>query len=137
MELKGPDTGKGEGGRGNLIQVETTVKGVRKVKMLVAQSCLRPWTLGWRGWGKCTGCAIPSPASMQRPLLVKVWIASEALAYSLFPLPFLNALQSEFSRQEYWSGFLCPPPRDLPDPGNKPGSPALQADSLRSEPPKI
>ena len=22
-----------------------------------------------------------------------------------------------FSRQEYWSGFPCPPPRDLPDPG--------------------
>jgi len=22
-----------------------------------------------------------------------------------------------FSRQEYWSGFPCPPPSDLPDPG--------------------
>ena len=22
-----------------------------------------------------------------------------------------------FSRQEYWSGFPCPPPGDLPDPG--------------------
>ena len=22
-----------------------------------------------------------------------------------------------FSRQEYWSGLRCPPPRDLPDPG--------------------
>ena len=22
-----------------------------------------------------------------------------------------------FSRQEYWSGLLCPPPGDLPDPG--------------------
>ena len=35
-----------------------------------------------------------------------------------------------FSRQEYWSGLPCPPPGDLPDPGIKPGSPALQADSL-------
>ena len=26
-----------------------------------------------------------------------------------------------FSRQEYWSGLPCPPPRDLPDPGIKPG----------------
>ena len=25
----------------------------------------------------------------------------------------------EFSRQEYWSGLPCPPPRDLPDPGIK------------------
>ena len=25
-----------------------------------------------------------------------------------------------FSRQEYWSGVLCPPPGDLPDPGIEP-----------------
>ena len=36
-----------------------------------------------------------------------------------------------FSRQEYCSGLSDPPPGDLPDPGVKPGSPALQADSLR------
>ena len=35
-----------------------------------------------------------------------------------------------FARQEYWSGLPCPPPGDLPDPGIKPGSPALQEDSL-------
>ena len=40
-----------------------------------------------------------------------------------------------FSRQEYCSGLSCPPPEDLPDPGIKPGSPTLQADSLSSEPP--
>ena len=40
-----------------------------------------------------------------------------------------------FSRQEYWSGLPCPPPGDLLDPGIKPGSPALQADSLLSESP--
>ena len=39
-----------------------------------------------------------------------------------------------FSRQEYWGGLPCPPPGDLPDPGVEPGSPALQADSLPSEP---
>ena len=27
-----------------------------------------------------------------------------------------------FSRQEYWSGLLCPPPGDLPDPGIEPTS---------------
>ena len=36
----------------------------------------------------------------------------------------------EFSRQEYWSGFTCPSPGDLPDPGIEPRSPALKADSL-------
>ena len=40
-----------------------------------------------------------------------------------------------FSRQEYWSGLPFPSPGDLPDPGIKPRSPALQADSLTSEPP--
>ena len=40
-----------------------------------------------------------------------------------------------FSRQEYWSGLPFPPPGDLPDLGIKPGSPALQADALPSEPP--
>ena len=35
-----------------------------------------------------------------------------------------------FSRQEYWSEWPCPPPGDLPNPGIKLMSPALQADSL-------
>ena len=38
-----------------------------------------------------------------------------------------------FSRQEYWSGLPCPPPEDLPNPGIKPRSPALQEDALPSE----
>ena len=40
-----------------------------------------------------------------------------------------------FSRQEYWSGLPFPSPGDLPDPGIKPRSPALQTDALTSEPP--
>ena len=43
-------------------------------------------------------------------------------------------LSMKFSRQEYWSGLSFPSPRDLPNPGIKPRSPALQADSLLSEP---
>ena len=39
-----------------------------------------------------------------------------------------------FSRQEYWCGLLSPSPGDLPNPGIKPRSPALQVDSLPSEP---
>ena len=38
-----------------------------------------------------------------------------------------------FSTQEHGSGWLCPSPRELPDPGVEPGSPASQADSLRFE----
>ena len=44
-------------------------------------------------------------------------------------------LSIEFSRQEYWTGLPFPSPGDLPDPGIKPWSPVLQADSLLSEPP--
>ena len=40
-----------------------------------------------------------------------------------------------FSSQEYWSGWPCPPPGDLPNPGIEPESPTLQVDSLPSESP--
>ena len=40
-----------------------------------------------------------------------------------------------FSRQECWSGLPFPSPGNLPYPRIEPGSPALQADSLLSEPP--
>ena len=43
-------------------------------------------------------------------------------------------LSMGFSRQEYCSGLPCPFPGDLTDAGIEPGSPALQADSLPSEP---
>ena len=47
-------------------------------------------------------------------------------------------LSMGFSRQEYWSGLSCSPPRDLPYSGIKPMSPvppAFQVDSLPTEPP--
>ena len=37
-------------------------------------------------------------------------------------------------RQEYWNGLPFPSPGEFPDPGMEPGSPALQADALASEP---
>ena len=42
-----------------------------------------------------------------------------------------------FSRQEYWSRLPFPSPGALPDPGIEPGSPALVADALTSEPPEL
>ena len=38
-----------------------------------------------------------------------------------------------FSRQGYWSGLPFPSPGDLPNPGIKPRSPAMQEDSLLTE----
>ena len=60
------------------------------------------------------------------PTLCNLWtVASQA------------PLSMGISRQEYWSGLLCPPPGDLPDPGTEPVSPAslaLRASSLPTEP---
>ena len=44
-------------------------------------------------------------------------------------------LPMEFSKQEYWSRLPFPSPGDLLNPGIEPLSPALQVDSLPSEPP--
>ena len=44
-------------------------------------------------------------------------------------------LSMELSRQDYWSGLPFSPPGDLPNPGTEPKSPALQTDSLLTEPP--
>ena len=56
----------------------------------------------------------------------------------LFATPWTAARQAPlfmgFSRQ-YWSGLPLPSPGNLPNPGIEPGSPALQADTLSSEPP--
>ena len=56
----------------------------------------------------------------------------------LFVTPWTVAQQAPlsigFSRQEYWSGLPFLSPGDRPDSGIKPRSPALQADSLPSEP---
>ena len=52
----------------------------------------------------------------------------------LFATPWIVAYQAPpsmgFSRQECWSGLPFPSPGDLPDPGIKPRSPALQAEVL-------
>ena len=51
----------------------------------------------------------------------------------LFAIPWTVACQAPlpmgFPRPEYWSGLPFPFPGDLPDPGIKPRSPALQADA--------
>ena len=58
----------------------------------------------------------------------------------LFATPWTVACQAPLSmaffRQEYWSELPFPFPEDLSDPGIKSRFPALQADSLWSEPPE-
>ena len=57
-------------------------------------------------------------------LFVTLWTVAEQ-----------DPLSVGFSRQEYWSGLPFPSPGDLPDPRIESRSPALEADSIPSEPP--
>ena len=60
------------------------------------------------------------------------------LCVSLWTEACQASLSMGFSRQEYWSELLCPPPGDLPNTGIKPMSlmsPALQVGSLLLAPP--
>ena len=66
---------------------------------------------------------------------VKVLVTRSCLFATLWTVAQQAPLSVGFSRQEYWSGLPFPSPRDLPDPGIEPGSPALEADALTSEPP--
>ena len=63
-------------------------------------------------------------------LVAKSWLTLATPWTVAFQAP----LSMGFSRQEFWSGLPCLPPGDLPDPGIEPRSPALQADSLPTEP---
>ena len=69
----------------------------------------------------------------------KKWQKVKSLSHvRLFATPWTVAYQASpsmgFSRQEYWSELPFPSPGDLPDLGIEPGSPALYADALTSEP---
>ena len=67
---------------------------------------------------------------------VKVKLLSHVRLFAIpWTVVYQVSLSMGFSRQEYWSGLPFPSPGDLPDPGIKPRSPALQADTLPSEPP--
>ena len=83
-----------------------------------------------------------SPISYSLPSLTcspKTVHRTECVCVSCSATPWTVAHQAplsmEFSRQEYWSGLPFPSSGDLPRPGIEPRSPALQADSLLSEPP--
>ena len=67
------------------------------------------------------------------PLKVKVLLSRVLLFLTPWTVAHQAPLSMGFPRQEYWSGLPFSSPGDLPDPGVKPTSPALQADSLPSE----
>ena len=74
-------------------------------------------------------------AVVQILLLLLSYFSCVRLFATPWTIAHLAPLSMGFSRQEHWSGLPFPSPWDLPDPGIKPESPALQADSLPFEPP--
>ena len=63
--------------------------------------------------------------------MVHVWVLSHFSHVRLFvTVAHQASLSMGSSRQEYWSGLPCPLPGDIPNPGIKPASPALQEYSI-------
>ena len=81
-------------------------------------------------------CSSLRPMEYDALITIRKWKWSRI---PLFATPWAVAYQAppsmEFCRHEYWSGLPFPSPGDLPVPGIKPKSSALQADTLPSEPP--
>ena len=74
-----------------------------------------------------------------KPYKVKVKVKSLSrvqLFAILWTIGHQAPLSMGFPRQEYWSGLPFASPGGPPNPGIKPKSPELQADSLPSEPPE-
>ena len=97
----------------------------------------RDWTLVFCAAG---GFFIVEPPGKTLHIVwVSEWVSEVTKSCPTLCTPWTVAYQApqfmEFSRWEYWSGLPFPPPWDLPDPGTEPRSPALQVDTLLSEPP--
>ena len=70
---------------------------------------------------------------MQIKTTVRYHFIIVQLFATLWTVAYQAPLSMGFSRQEYWSGLPFPSPGDLPNAGIKPGSSALQADTLTSD----
>ena len=82
-------------------------------------------TLGWN-------CKITRYAYIQHCGVLSHFISVWLFA-TLWTVVHQTPLSMGFSRQEYWRGLPFPSPGDLPNPGIKSRSPALQADYLLTE----
>ena len=86
-------------------------------------------------------CTLPQSNSHDKALTPAMGRYLEIESLAVQPLSHVTpwtvvyeiSLSTGFSRQEYWSGLPFPSPRDLLNPGIKPGSPAMQAYSLPTE----
>ena len=112
--------------------------GRSKVKMRAGLVSFEASLLGLQTAAFPTDCL---PSLLVDVLIFSYCVYSKLLSHiRLFGTPWTVTHQSPlsmgFSRQEHWSGLPFPSPGDLPNAGIKQGSPALQVDSLPSEPPE-
>ena len=76
---------------------------------------------------------------MRWPLILNWGVHAQSLSCVWFfvsSLDFQAPLSMGFPRQEYWCGLPLPSPRNLPDSGIKPMSPALAGRFFTTEPPR-
>ena len=99
------------------------------------RNCILDSFVGYEGYSISSKGSLPTveeKKERKKESVNRVW---------LFVTPWTVACQAslsmEFSKQENWSGLPFPSPGDLPDPGIKPRSLALQAVSLPSELPRV
>ena len=99
-----------------------------------------PWMIKWLAkLNECVSNLYNWMIHFWEERLCVCCVLSRVSCVRLFATPWSVARQSPlstgFSKQEYCSGLPFPSARDFPDPGMQPGFPALQVDSLPSEPP--
>ena len=90
-------------------------------------------------WNEVYSQLISTKSIFQKQRFPEMKVKAKSLSHVWFSatswtVAYQDPPSMEFSRQEYWSGLPFPSPGDLPDPGIEPQSPALQADTLSSEP---
>ena len=106
--------------------------------VLREETALHPWALTPSCGTFIMGQAckerkmVPRDAQDEKVLVIQL---CQTLCDSMDLQPTRLLCPWDFSRQGYRSELPFPSPGDFPDPGIEPGSPALQADSLSSEPP--
>ena len=138
---RGEERGKGQQGVGDQ-HGHTTVFRMKTPQGPRAQHrghcSMSSGSLGGRGvWGRVDTCNVwlsPSAPEAITKLLISYLCAWSLSQLHVFLTPWTVAHQAPlligFSKLEYWTGLPCPPS------GMEPRSPALQADSLPSEPPE-
>ena len=100
----------------------------------VESSTLFSPSSAWETEGQIRSLNSSVLSSHSSPLCMLSHFSPVWLFATLWTVAHQALLSMGFSRQEYWSGFPCPPPGDIPNPGIEPRPPALQVDSLPSEP---